>query len=157
MANSLGFDCPFCSRTFPSSRGLGQHLKKAHPVERNEDLEFSYVKRRWDRDELVLLASHELRLRDAGCSDNLIKRLAEVMPECTFDAIKCTRARPIYAGILLELSSSVAASPSVVPCLDSGVDCSSRFMVDITVALTSLRDEILESPKMFDRHSEREL
>lgn len=66
---------------------MTEKLLGSDPAERNEDLEFSFNKRRWNRDKLVLLASHELRLRDAGFSDNLNMRLAEVMPKRTFDAV----------------------------------------------------------------------
>jgi hypothetical protein len=82
--------------------GLSQHMRHRHRSEYNTAIEVGQMKRRWTRDEMVVLAEIEagLPLRKGG---NINSALAEKLPSRTFDAIKSRRKSAEYKSILEEI------------------------------------------------------
>lgn len=147
MADPLLSRCQFCCRTFSSMRGLGQHIKRAHPVERNELIVIPQVRRRWDDEEVSLLAAEELRVRATGFSGNINLRLSQTFPGRSFDAIKCVRARPEYRRLLADRSVLSGHEP---PPLVPGPVCDRDDLLPrnagILSGLRSLYDHIAAGP-----------
>lgn len=94
--------CPQCLRSFRSKIGLGQHRKRAHPAEANEEIRIASLRPRWEEEEIELLAAEEasapgdVRAMNAYLFDRLGR-------ERTLEGIKGIRRRPEYRARVCEL------------------------------------------------------
>lgn len=52
--------CHICLGSFSTARGLGQHKRRAHPIEANEGINVECVNRRWTDEEMRIIAEAEL-------------------------------------------------------------------------------------------------
>lgn len=86
--------CSICDRSF-KPRGLGQHMKRAHPEEANELINIDRTKRRWTNEEIRLLAGQEARAERDGVA-NINQHLLGLHPTRTLDGIKGKRKQEVY-------------------------------------------------------------
>lgn len=93
--------CTTCSRPFPTAIGLGVHISRAHPDQANDAIDTDRIKRRWNAEELRLMADHEARASIANV-DNINQHLVTLMPERTLDAIKGKRRNVQYKRLVVD-------------------------------------------------------
>lgn len=103
-------DCGVCGLGFRGRKGLGQHMRRAHPVQFFENRERGRAKSRWGEDELRTLAVAELDLKERGYAGSLADRLEEIMPGRTWRAIKVARRKALYRLIRQELEEDRRAA-----------------------------------------------
>lgn len=84
-----------CDRVFRTRRGLGQHIKRAHPVEANDLINIDRTKPRWSREEVHLLAHAEAQATVDGIRFINI-HLHDLFPTRTLEAIKGKRKEAEY-------------------------------------------------------------
>jgi len=148
--------CADCGRCFPTLRGLSQHRRSAHldvyhlapvnPIVRK--------KAHWDREESVLMACEELRLRSCGVS-NINQELAKCVTGRTLEAVKGQRRSSSYREILDELEQesnvpnalSGGGSGQVSPDLFSPDDTS--HPVSNTARAAQSTSSVQVSPELF--------
>jgi hypothetical protein len=87
----LEFPCTECSGSYRTSRGLGQHMRHAHPVAHNANVDVVRVKARWSDEEARLLVQEESRLTFAGPNRNINQALHALFPARTLEGIKGRR------------------------------------------------------------------
>lgn len=98
--------CSWCDRAFPTKRGLGQHIKRAHHVEANDAINVDRIILRWSLEEINMMAQAE-----AIASSQNIRfiniHLHDLFPQRTIEAIKGKRRELEYKRIV---SSMLAVS-----------------------------------------------
>jgi len=87
----LEFPCTECSKSYRTSRGLGQHMRHAHPVAHNANVDVVRIKARWSDEEARLLIQEEARLTLAGPNRNINQLLHAKFPARTLEGIKGRR------------------------------------------------------------------
>lgn len=96
--------CKFCAANgWETKAGLSQHMRHMHKVEYNASIEVPLKKRRWTRDEMIVLAEIELKLQSSSIECNS-KTLAERFPSRTSEAIKLRRQLREYQEVLRQVS-----------------------------------------------------
>ena len=102
--------CPECSRAFWTTRGLSQHRRRAHPTEyHTQNVPVARQKTCWDHEELLILACAEIVFQRSGVR-NVNKRLAQITPGRTLEAIKGVRKSKRYQELLASLEQQEADS-----------------------------------------------
>lgn len=103
--------CPYCTRTFPSKRGLGVHKSSAHREQYNqESLALPNTKKtRWSNEESAMLAraEAELTLRKTR---NMNESLFEATRNRTIDAIKSKRRQLAYKLLVQKFLEDLTCS-----------------------------------------------
>lgn len=91
--------CATCNRSFDTARGLGVHIKKKHPAQANDAIDVERSKRRWNDEELRLMADYEA---DATLSNvmHMNQHLLTLLPERTLEAIKGQRRKADYRQLV---------------------------------------------------------
>lgn len=118
------FLCQVCLRSFTTKSGLGVHVRRAHPIERDQSVELPSVKPRWEPEILRLMARQEALATKRGIRF-INQHLVELVPGRTLESIKGVRRRADYrelvSAALVDIqassssSSSSGASPSAPP------------------------------------------
>jgi hypothetical protein len=93
---ATGITCTVCQRRFETSRGLGQHMRQAHPAEHNAGVNVERVKARWSEEEIALLVQAEVSIVQTGNVTNINQQLHERFPQRTVEAIKGRRKMTAY-------------------------------------------------------------
>lgn len=93
-AESYDCDIDGCGRSFPTKVGLGQHKRRMHPVEYNEDINVDRSKKRWCDEEWKRMAEEEARATGTVRFMNI--HLKERFPQRTLEAIKGQRRYDEY-------------------------------------------------------------
>ena len=157
--------CQDCGRLFDTQRGLSQHQRTVHPDSYYDAAGVAQRrKRRWDREESVLMAREESRLIAHGVS-NINQELVKCVPGRTLEAIKSQRRNAAYRDILADMCNTDqddgAVGPPVPASLDSDIDSGNTNDPDTdqdhtpTVTMTSspverVSDGSAFSPILFD-------
>lgn len=102
----VSYECDICKRTFGSKIGLGQHKKKAHPVEANAAIDVIRRKARWNAEEDLLLAKAEIDAQKLGI-EFMNMHLVGLFPHRSLDAIKKRRQREEYSVLMSSLRQEV--------------------------------------------------
>lgn len=120
-------ECTSCNRVFPTARGLGVHFKRAHPVQANAAINVERVKRRWNEEEMRMMAKYEATAILLNI-DNINQHLISLIPDRTLAGIKGKRRDVKYKLLveqrLAELRNAeledvvVENHPSCVPCVE---------------------------------------
>jgi hypothetical protein len=120
------FDCviPGCDRSFPTKRGLGVHMTRAHKAAANSQIVVPKSKLRWSDEELRLVAFEEARLVRLG-GGNINKELGRLFPARTLESIKGQRRKDEYKKMVQELLGEPASCPP-----ESGVGGMNDDVVD---------------------------
>ncbi|KAG8177083.1 hypothetical protein JTE90_015735 [Oedothorax gibbosus] len=117
------YRCATCGRSFASKHGLGVHRQKAHIEEYNQEISTGRIKKRWTREEVLLLVQAELLLELADPTfRDINKALSLQFPGRTHEAIKSRRRTEEFRSALSDLRSSHAApapGPPLRPFLPS--------------------------------------
>lgn len=87
--------CTMCERPFRTRNGLGQHIRRSHPVEYNEGINVERVKRRWTEEETDQIAREEVRAIRNGIV-NMNQHLRSVFADRSLDSIKSKRRSQEY-------------------------------------------------------------
>lgn len=90
-------------------KGLSIHQRNAHPNEYYlANLPAPHIKTRWSREEIVLLARAEARLRKEGFSGGINQNLVKCFPSRTLESMKGIRKQgkftEVYNSICNEIS-----------------------------------------------------
>ncbi|KAK7874081.1 hypothetical protein R5R35_004625 [Gryllus longicercus] len=99
-APAAQFQCPICGRSFGTKIGLGQHRKRSHKEQANEDINVERKNKGWSDEEMRMLAKIEAEGIAAG-ERFLNQYLLSRIPGRTNDAIKGVRRKQAYK-ILVE-------------------------------------------------------
>lgn len=97
--------CTICDRMLVSRRGLGQHVRLAHPVEYNNRVQEVTVSRgRWTDDERSALAALEVEAFCSGCRGTMDRSryLAERHGGRSLESIRGERRQTIYKNAYLQ-------------------------------------------------------
>lgn len=91
------FRCPYCTRYFSTLRGLGVHKKSQHPIERNEEIDVTRKKPRWQDEDLRRLAMEEARAPPSTrfMNEYLLDNV-KMYPARSAQAISSLRRKPAY-------------------------------------------------------------
>lgn len=84
--------CTVCGKSF-KKRGIGQHMRQAHPVQHNREIDVDRTKARWNDEEVERMAIEEAR---AGGTVNMNMHLLTLFPRRTLEAIKGKRRSQFY-------------------------------------------------------------
>lgn len=95
------FNCNICDRRFTTKTGLGVHRKKAHPEVANEEVVVERKKKRWNSEEMSVVAREEARASQEGVR-LLNLHLHSKFPDRTVESIKGMRRRPDYKQMVEE-------------------------------------------------------
>lgn len=94
-------DVEGCGRPFATANGLGQHRRRAHPVEYNERINVDRSKKRWSEEEWKLMAGEEARA--TGSVRYMNQHLMTIFTQRTLEAIKGQRKYDDYKSYVKEL------------------------------------------------------
>lgn len=94
--------CEHCGREFNSTRGLGVHVRRAHPVEANDAIDVERVKARWSVEEVRLMARTEATATLDGGVFFMNQYLHDKFPHRSLEAIKGKRRQDSYRAIVRE-------------------------------------------------------
>lgn len=95
--------CTECNRSFKGTRGLGVHMRSAHPVEQNEQINVERTKLRWSSEEIERMAREEAGAsRDVNINQHLLGRF----PRRSLEAIKGQRKRQSYKDRVAALQAA---------------------------------------------------
>lgn len=119
--------CATCGRSFPTARGLAVHITRTHPAQANDAINTDRTKRRWNDEELRLMADHEARALLSGGIEFMNQHLAPLMPHRTFDAVKGQRKSDVYKRLVTDRtailqSENLNAAINAIDNGPSGVD-----------------------------------
>lgn len=136
--------CALCGRCFKGKRGLGQHMKKAHPVEYNALIDVERKNKKWSSEEMRILAGAEIALglpEDAPVMI-IVRALSLQFADRSADSIKAKRRSPEYIEILRGLRTTQTGGPHlpVPPLPSSSSPSSSTFPTIRTPALPNRVD-----------------
>lgn len=104
-SNDLGFPCGYCDRSFASRIGVGQHRRRAHPVEYQSRTGVQVGNRLWSDDERTALAIREVAAIKAGVDKGIVDVLASKFLGRTKEAIRGQRKSSKYKDILSRLTA----------------------------------------------------
>lgn len=99
--------CEFCGREFQTKRGLGVHVRSAHPVEANRAIDVDRQKARWSVEETRLMARAEAAATSAGGILFMNQHLQQRFPDRTLEAIKGKRRQEAYRALVREFCQDV--------------------------------------------------
>lgn len=100
--------CTVCGRSFNTKRGLGVHMRSAHPVERDQQLAAlpARTKMRWTDEELRLMARDEATFVAAG--ERFVNlALLRSRPERSLEGVKGVRRRADYRTLVQQASADL--------------------------------------------------
>lgn len=95
--------CNLCvSGGWSKPASLSQHMRRMHASEYNATIEVPMIKRRWTKDETMVLAELEASM---SSSDSVFvnQELAKKFPSRTFEAIKSQRKRQEYRALVEQI------------------------------------------------------
>ena len=108
------FVCPECDRSFSTAIGLGVHRSRSHREEVNAEIRLPSVKRRWNQEELRLLAREEALAISSGVRF-VNQHLREVFGgERTVESIKGVRRGEEYKALVEAAIADLNATPEEV-------------------------------------------
>lgn len=141
-----GAVCEVCSRSFTTTRGLGVHKRRAHPIQYNDEIDVDRKKARWTKEEINMMASWEVDAIKDGES-NINKYISKKMPKRTLEAIKGQRKHQAYKDLVETLLNPVSDSSDDTN--ESVAEHGSQDLVDaIGDIIGSLADNKLRCSKM---------
>ena len=95
------FGCEYCTRSFGSVQGRGQHVRIAHPAEYHEALVAPTERGAgWSACELKTMAKIEAIQKLAGASRTVVKELRDAVPHRSIQAVYAIRKKPEYRALL---------------------------------------------------------
>lgn len=98
--------CEECKKAYKSKGGLALHRRSKHAEAYHEEVAKEVnegTKKRWDREESVVMARQELKLLGTGKKVFINQELVKCMPGRTLEAIKGQRKSAEYRALLVEL------------------------------------------------------
>jgi len=137
----LIFVCDQCSRRFSTASGRGLHMKRAHAEAFNRAVRVPASRTRWCHEELLMLATEEIRTRNEGLVGNINSVLAALLPGRSVNAVRCARSRDDYH----ELYASLLIAHPVAPLHFNFDDLHEEVAIDtapLMRALNRLSDSI---------------
>lgn len=107
------FYCKLCAtKGWDTPASLSQHMRHMHLSEYNAIIAVPMVKRRWTKDETLVLAELEASISSSdGVYINQV--LTQRFPSRTFDAIKSHRKRQEYRALVEQIRNRRAASSNL--------------------------------------------
>ena len=97
--------CQHCAAGgWSKSVSLSQHMRHMHPSEYNATIEVPMIKRRWTKDETLVLAELEASISSSD-GTFINQALAKRFPSRTFEAIKSHRKRREYQALVEQIRS----------------------------------------------------
>lgn len=120
--------CQHCAAEgWSKSVGLSQHMRRMHPNEYNATIEVPMIKRRWTKDETLVLAELEASISSSSSDGMHINQaLAKRFPSRTFEAIKSHRKRHEYQTLVEQIRNRCAVSSNL-----EGSNCTNNSMSSI--------------------------
>lgn len=103
--SNIRFRCTVCPRVFDTKRGMGVHLRRAHPIEANERVDIDRVRVRWDMEEIRLMALEEAKAILLGNIRFINVHLNSVFPLRSVNSIKVKRRCPVYKDLVRTYSA----------------------------------------------------
>ncbi|CAL7932962.1 unnamed protein product [Xylocopa violacea] len=101
---------PSCDRTFSTTTGRGVHHRRAHADWYDERANVAAVKKRWNDEEIKLLARKEAELTREGVKF-LNQELCKAFPSRTLESIKGQRKRADYKQLVVEMLKETPTAP----------------------------------------------
>ncbi|CAL7932761.1 unnamed protein product [Xylocopa violacea] len=101
---------PSCDRTFSTTTGRGVHHRRAHADWYDERANVAAVKKRWNDEEIKLLARKEAELTREGVKF-LNQELCKAFPSRTLESIKGQRKRADYKQLVVEMLQETPTAP----------------------------------------------
>lgn len=102
-------ECEHCECSFKTRRGLGQHVRRAHPSEKNKEVNVERVKKQWSTEELELLARAEIELVKASQGViptlELARALQREFPSRTVEGIRGKQRQAGYKALIAKLTA----------------------------------------------------
>lgn len=98
-ANALHV-CTICGRSFDTAIGRGVHIRRAHPAQANEAINTDRTKRRWNDEEVRIMADHEARALIANNVTHMNLYLVSLMVDRTAEGIKGKRRSERYKRLV---------------------------------------------------------
>ncbi|CAF4103826.1 unnamed protein product [Rotaria magnacalcarata] len=134
--------CNLCaSGSWDKSVSLSQHMRHMHKSEYNASIEVPLTKRRWTKDEILILAEFEAKIPSSdGIFINQI--LAKKFPTRTLESIKSRRKTREYRELLQQLRDC-RASQNIegLECTDESSDVHSDIVENDDVINNNNNDE----------------
>lgn len=150
--------CTACNRAFPTARGLGQHIRRAHPAQANDAIVVERSKLRWNAEELRFMADHEARADIAGNLVGLNQRLLSLIPHRTLEAIKGKRRNAEYRSLVEDRIATLRNETAIDQIDEADADhrepVSSSVISDVPLheqIMKSLRENITDVEKIGTR------
>ena len=111
-------ECPQCKRAFETKRGLGQHVRAAHPQVRNDSLKEAPRSRRinWSEEERLLVAREEAQLEEDGVPKNangssgMLSALCKTFTRRSRNSIRGLRRTVEYQTVLVQCRDRIKAA-----------------------------------------------
>nr|ACJ71597.1 reverse transcriptase [Rhynchosciara americana] len=134
--------CELCCRTFGTRAGLGQHVRKTHPIESNQSINVERKKRRWSPEEIRRMANMEAQATINNIK-HLTQYLATYLPQRTLNAIKGRRRdaeyKELVTGIIANLRSNSSTQQTNQVCNESEMSQRSKILQSIRESVRDLR------------------
>ncbi|CAH1395221.1 unnamed protein product [Nezara viridula] len=115
---------------FGTRSGMGLHIKRAHPVFFNDNINTDRKKERWTREELQLLALNEASLIAQG-GNVRIRDLVDMQPGRSIWSIRKARTKEQYQDLLqrvMEGRNDEAADPNPAVAINNGTTDKQEFL-----------------------------
>lgn len=136
--------CEICNGgPFKGKKGLGVHMRRAHPVEANAAIDVDRSKARWSEEETKLVAKEEAKAIKNGIV-NMNAHLLSVFPTRTLESFKGKRRSSAYKELVQEYADrsdteqEVDAQDQEVVLEDEGSICSDTLKENIRGLIISL-------------------
>lgn len=135
--------CTFCSSEFRTNRGLGQHIRRTHPIEANNAIDIERVKPRWSAEETRILANEECTAIITKVHF-INKHLVNIFPDRSLEAIKGKRRQQDYKVLVAEILAGRRRRRTIINVrLSVGSDISTPVTQNEHL-VTAISDAIIE-------------
>lgn len=149
--------CGICnSGPFKGKKGLGVHIRRAHPVEANAAINIDRVKARWSEEETKLLAKEEARATNSGIV-NMNQHLLNVFPKRTLESIKGKRRAEAYKQLVQEYVRGRTDEEVETPIPEDVFTCDDALRERIHGLIVSLEGNNLQSTQTLIGYARRVL